>query len=148
MSQELLVALVAGPLGGLVVFVAKWLLDRRTAKANVEKVEAEAEKTEAETGLAVDQRWERWTEKLEARVAGAEREANDLKDQVAKLNGRVTELEKSLHAAESLNASLKRLLSSVTRWALTLKDELLKVGGTVPAMPADVEFALTTLEPE
>jgi len=124
---------LAGVLGGIGVVLIKWLLDRRPANATVEK-------TEAEAGLTIDQRWKRWSENLEERLAEAEKKVSALTD-------RVTDLERSLSVSEAQVTSLTRLLRSVVRWALTLKDELLKAGGIVPPMPSDVEVALTTLEP-
>lgn len=118
-------ALIAGPLGAIAVLVAQWLITRR--KAN------------AETGLTIDQRWERLADEYGSRLAKAEADVRGLKD-------RVTELEHSLHASERQVARLKQLLSSLARWALTIKDELIRAGGTVPAMPIDVETALTALD--
>jgi predicted nuclease with TOPRIM domain len=117
--------LIAGPGGAAGVLALKWMIERR--------------RNNAETGLTIDQRWEKWSERLEERVTIAEREVTTLKD-------RVSELEDSLHASERQVVRLKQLLSSLAKWALTLKDELLKAGGSVPAMPLDVETALTALD--
>jgi len=146
MDQALTAGLITGPLGALVVLLVQWLLGRR--------------KNNAEVGLTIDQRWERWANELTERLAKAddrlkaadERQTRTderlekAEGDVETLKGRVTELERSLSLAEQQVASLRALLRSVTRWALTLKDELLKAGGTVPLMPADVETALTTLD--
>lgn len=124
MSPEL-VGVIAGPLGAASVLVLKWIFDRR--------------RNAAETGLTIDQRWERLADEYGERMTAAERALDGLKVKVA-------ELEKSLHASEADNHSLRKLLRSTVRWALTLRDEAIRLGGTIPQMPIDVEFALTTLD--
>lgn len=120
-------ALIAGPLGGLVVIVIKALFDRRGRAANAEKTEAEADSIV---------------------LGGYERYVGSLETRLARLEERVQALEKALHLSEAEVRGLRKLLRSTVRWALTLRDEIARQGGTVPQMPADVELALTTLDPE
>lgn len=125
-------ALIAGPLGGLAVLIVKWLLDRRVSQATVEKTEAEAEKVTAEAGSIIQAGYEKYTAALELRLES--------------LEVRVTTLEEALHASEAQVRGLTRLLRSTVRWALTLRDEVIRLGGAVPEMPSEVELALTTLD--
>lgn len=119
--------------GAIAVLLLKWLLiDRRTARASATKIEAEA-------GDVIDQRWERLTDEYGERLGKAE-------EKVEGLARRVEELERDLHAERAQTRQLSRLLRSTVRWALTLRDEVVRLGGTVPPMPVDVEFALTTLD--
>lgn len=133
MNDNLVTALIAGPGGAIVVLLVQSLINRRNNEAAVEKTEAETEKTEAETASLIQ--------------AGYERYIGSLEDRFEKLEKRVKDLETALHASEAQVRGLNRLLRATMRWALTLRDELVRLGGEVPTMPADIEFALTTLDP-
>ncbi|HET7689346.1 MAG TPA: hypothetical protein VFK41_03140 [Nocardioidaceae bacterium] len=122
-----------GGAGAVIVLLLKYLLvDRRTSRAS-------ASKTEAEAGDVIDQRWERLADEYGERLEKAEAK-------VEALTTRVEDLEDALKAEKDQNRALSRLLRSMARWALTLRDEVVRLGGTVPPMPVDVEFALTTLD--
>lgn len=125
MNEATYVAAIAGPGGAIAVLLLRGWLERR--------------KNAAEVGLTIDQRWERLAEGVTDRLEAAEEE-------VSKLKERVTQLEEDLHTSQRQVSKLTGLLRTTLRWALTLRDEVMKAGGAVPAIPADVELALTTLE--
>lgn len=132
MDTAALSALVSAAAAVLVVLVGK-VFTRRTDKATAERTVAEAEKVEAEAGAIIQAGYEKYIVLLEERLN--------------RLEARVTDLETALRAEQAQTRSLTRLLRSTIRWALTLRDEVIRLGGEVPATPADVELALTTLEP-
>ena len=118
--------------GAVIVLLVKYLLvDRRASRAS-------ATKTEAEAGDVIDQRWERLADEYGSRLEKAE-------SRVEALAKRVDDLETALRTEKDQNRALSRLLRSMARWALTLRDEIVRLGGTVPPLPVDVEFAVTTL---
>ena len=73
-------------------------------------------------------------------------EIKELRADVKDLRADVTRLEGSLSEAEARVKVQASLLRSVCRWALLLRDELLRLDGNVPPMPPDVEAAITSLE--
>ena len=96
-------------------------------------------KDDAETGLTIDQRWERYTDQLEERLG--------------KLEGRVTELETEretlLERVKGLVAEVdhyRRIARSMARHVLRLRDALAATGADVPTLPTDVEDALTVID--
>jgi len=115
----------------LVLLVGK-LVNRRTDQANADKTTAEARKAGAEAGAIIQTGYEQYVKSLELRVAG--------------LEGRVLQLEGALHAERAQVNSLTKLWRSTVRWSLTLRDEVIRLGGDVAPMPADVEHALTTID--
>ena len=134
MTETIWVALIAASGGAIVNPLLGFLTGRR--KAN-----AEADKTTAETRGTVAEQWRLWSVHQDKRIEG--------------LEGRVETLETDLKQERTESGGLRdqveiqsRLLRSVCRWALSLKDELLRVGGRIPPMPVDVEAALTSLDPE
>lgn len=73
---------------------------------------------------------------------------------IDRLEGRVEVLEQELEeeratnkALEALNTRQASMLTALVRWAILLRDEVMRHGGTVPAAPVDVEAALTNLNP-
>lgn len=127
MTEQTLITLIVA-VGGptVVLLIAKWL---NRAKDTVE------------VDVSVSEQWRLW--------------ADELKKRVDRLEQKVADLENALASEEATNLKLRaqvayqsKLLRSVVRWALTLKDELVRAGEPVPLMPADVETALTSLDTE
>lgn len=139
-TSAVIAAVVSGGVTVLVL-VLNHLFGQRKEAATVELTEAEAEKIEAERDALVQAGLERYIDRLEQREQLRE-------DRLEALEQRVAELEEALRVERAQTRNLSRLLRSTCRWALTLRDEVLKLGGGVPPMPADVEFALTTLDAE
>ena len=83
--------------------------------------------------------WQEWSSALQTRVDALEEDVEELKTALA----REEATNKDLRAQIDYQ---KQLLRSLVRWAITLRDELLRVGGSVPPTPVDVESALTTLD--
>jgi hypothetical protein len=124
----LVTAVVAPALTLLLQRALSWRNDR--AKAGADEAVAEA---------SVAEQWQAWSAHQGQRIAA--------------LEARVSTLETALADERAENGNLRaqvevqsRLLRSVCRWALLLRDELLKAGGVVPATPVDVEAALTSLD--
>ena len=125
MNNALWLAILSGPAWITADKVIGWLRNRR--------------KDNAEAGLAVDQRWERYTDQLEQRLG--------------KLEGRVTELEKEretlLERVKGLIAEVdhyRRIARAMARHVLRLRDALANADTEVPALPAEVEDALTVID--
>jgi chromosome segregation ATPase len=121
----LAVAAVTGPFAILADRLVTWARSRR--------------KDNAEVGLTVDQRWERYTDQLE--------------DRLNRLESRVTELEADLDRerdrAKGLEAEVDRYRSiarSLLRHVLRLREALGKTDVEVPTIPQDIEDALTGID--
>lgn len=139
-SDTVVAALVSGGIT-LLVLVLNRVFGRRREEAAADLTEAEALKVDAEAAAIVQAGLERYIDRLEERDRVRD-------ERMANLELRVDELEEALRVERAQTRNLSRLLRSTCRWALTLRDEVLKLGGVVPPMPADVEFALTTLDAE
>lgn len=127
MTEQLLITLIVAVAGPTVVL----LVSKRLTRA----------KDTVDVDASLSAQWRLW--------------ADELKNRVDRLEQKVADLETALASEEATNLKLRtqvayqsKLLRSVVRWALTLKDELVRSGGTVPLMPADVETALTSLDTE
>lgn len=125
-----IVATIASP---VLLLVLQRGLSWRSDQARADVDEATADATTSAAWEKFSARLEADVDKLRKRIVDLEAEVGRLKDSLSEANTRV-----------QIQASLLR---SVIRWALLLRDELLKVDGHVPPMPPDVEAAITTLEP-
>jgi hypothetical protein len=101
-----------------------WPSREEAAKAKVDEVTADATAAGA---------WQTLYVELKHRVDGLESEVKALQSSLSEANDRVK--------VQVL------LLQSVTRWALQLRDELMRHGFPVPSPPPEVEDALTNLSP-
>lgn len=132
MDPELRYALITA-----IVAPALTLLLQRALSWRTDKAKAGADEAVAEASVA--EQWQAWSTHQGNRIAA--------------LETRVSTLESALADERAENGNLRaqvevqsRLLRSVCRWALLLRDEVLKAHGTVPATPVDVEAALTSLD--
>lgn len=118
MSDQVVGILIASLVSPLVLLLLTRVLGRRR-----ESVETEG---------AVAAQWQAWSAELKERVVA-------LEDDVA-------ELKKSLDAERDKNERQSRLMRSLVRWAILLRDEVIRLGGNVPPAPVEVEAAMTNLE--
>lgn len=118
MTDAAWIALASGSGSALIVQLVLWLRNRR--------------KEDAETGLTVDQRWQKWADQLEARVKALEDERETLLERVKALVAEVDHY--------------RRVARAMARHVLRLRDALAAAGADVPVMPADVEDALTVID--
>lgn len=96
-------------------------------------------KDSAETGLTVDQRWERYADQIETRMKSLEHRVDELE----------ADLEQARDRVKGLTAEVDRykaIAKSLSRHVLRLRDALARAGGTLPAIPADIENALTVID--
>lgn len=105
----------------LLMLLATKLVNRRGDRARDDKAELEAEVSRLS-----------YVQALELRVAG--------------LETRVEQLERERDAERAQVRALKQLWRSTIKWAIELRDQVIALGGDAPAMPSDVEQALTTLD--
>ena len=129
-------AATGGALVAIVGPIALALI-KRALPSRTETAEARAGEAQADATAAGE--WRELYDKLKAEVT-------ELKGETADLRSRVAELESSLSEAEARVKVQASLLRSVCRWALLLRDELLRLDAAVPPMPPDVEAAITSLE--
>ena len=136
MNESLWSALIGGALVAIVGPVVLALI-KRALPSRTETAEARADEANANASAA--EQWQAWSTHQAQRITA--------------LEDRVSTLESALTAEREENGNLRvqneiqsRLLRSVCRWALLLRDELLKAGGAVPPTPVDVEAALTSLD--
>ena len=132
MPESVILAILAIIGGSIIGPSVQKILSRRgdDAKAKVDEVTADA---------SAAAEWQALYAQLRTDVDNQRIEIADLRADVLKLTEQLTDSE----VRNKLQASLLR---SVCRWALLLRDELLRLGAHVPAMPPDVEAAFTTLE--
>lgn len=123
-SDALIVAAISGPVAVAARDAVVWIRNRR--------------KDQAEAGLTVDQRWERYADSQDERIT--------------RLEERVTETERELKherdRSKGLTAEVdryKRIARSLLRHVIRLREELGKASGEVPDLPPDVEDALTAI---
>ena len=119
MSEAVTVALIAGPLGAATTLLLGRWLGRRRDSVEIDDLVAE--------------KWKEWADELEKRVA--------------KLEHDLAEERKANANLQHQNERLRRLLTSLIRWAIQMRDALIQLDSDVPPAPADVEEALTTLYP-
>lgn len=117
--NEIVIAVIAGPLGAVVTLLLSKALGSRRDKAEVDAL--------------LSERWEAWSEHQDKRIAA--------------LETKVSGLESDLSSAQDKNRAQASLMSSLIGWALQLRDEVLKLGGHPPAAPPEVQAALTSLDP-
>lgn len=93
-----------------------------------------------DSAASVAAQWQGWASELKGRVAALEDDVKELKDALA------SERQANLELAAQ-NRRKSALLKKLVRWSMLLRDEVIRLGGTVPRPPVEVEDALTTLEP-
>ena len=96
-------------------------------------------KDETENEASVASQWQAW--------------AHEQGERIEKLEHRVSDLEAALVVERETNARLSAqnqrqgaMLTSLVRWAILLRDEVIRLGGDVPAAPIEVESAMTNLD--
>lgn len=124
-SDAFYIAAATGPAAILLDRLIGWLRNRN--------------RDEVEVGVLLDQRWERYVNRLDKRV-----------DQ---LESRIVELEGQLNTwrarAEALTGEVdryKRMAKSLLRHVIRLRDALSSSAGEPPELPADIEELIVTLD--
>lgn len=132
MTDSIWSALIGGAIVAIVGPVILKLLSRRgdDAKAKVDETAADA---------TAAGEWQELYKQLRTDVDAQRIEIADLRAAVLKLTDQLTD-------SEVRNKLQAGLLRSVCRWALLLRDELVRLGAHVPPMPPEVEVALTSLD--
>lgn len=126
-SEPVQVALVLSTVGPAVLFA-------------LTRVFGGKKKDDVDSAAKVAQMWEALVDGLTTRVGNLESDVADLK----------TALADERAAGQGLkdkNDKLSGLLTDLMRWAILLRDEIIRMGGNVPPAPSAVESALTNLEP-
>lgn len=75
------------------------------------------------------------------RQARQEQERRDIEDRAnakAQVDGQIEELNRRITSLTSQVAEWKRLARTIARWATTMRDEILRLNGTVPATPDEL----------
>lgn len=150
MSEAIIIAVLAAVGGGAVAALIGGIFQRPKTKAEVGKLVAEE-------GRTIDQRWKEWADELEqklaneraehaAEITGFKERLSAVEDRLVKSDGRVQELETELAEAREEIARLQRQVAterdvtrSIVGWAFALRDEIRRLGGSVPDAPARVE---------
>lgn len=119
MSESVIVALIAGPVSAVLTLLLTKALGRRRDDVEVDALLAE--------------RWEKWSQHQDKRIADLEKDVADLRS--------------DLTSERDKNRRQASLMTSLIGWALQLRDEVLRLGGHPPVAPAEVQAALTSLDP-
>lgn len=125
LTDAVIVAAVSGPLAILIDRGIGWARTRRHA--------------DAEAGLTVDQRWERYADTLEERLNGLE----------TRLKGVEADRRTERDRSRALTAEVdyyRSVARSLLKHVMRLREELGKAGGTVPTLPADIADAVAVSE--
>lgn len=125
MSDAVLVAALTGPGVLAIDRLISWWRNRR--------------KDAAETGLTVDERWEKLADKYEERITKLETKVRDLEDERRRDREQIKGLEAEVDRYRNIARSL-------LRHVVKLRDALAKAHAEVPDMPPDVEDALTSID--
>lgn len=124
-SEAVYVAAATGPVAILLDRLISWIRNRN--------------RDEVEVGLILDQRWERYADRMDKRVDDLERRIDELD----------TDLQRERHRAEALSAEVdryRRIARSLVRHVIKLRDALAAATSEAPELPADIEEAITTLD--
>lgn len=84
--------------------------------------------------------WKDWSKEQTDRIVA-------LEEDVAELKTALAEEQSTNKALQGKNDRLSAMLTDLIRWAILLRDEVIRLGGNVPPAPSAVESALTNLEP-
>lgn len=125
MSDAVLIAIVTGPAVLVIDRLITWLRNRS--------------KDDAEAGLTIDERWQKLTDKYEARIGELEARVGRVEDDLRREQARAKGLEAEVDRYRSIARSL-------LRHVVKLRDALAKANAEVPEMPVEVENALTSIE--
>lgn len=82
--------------------------------------------------------WEKWAEEQGERIKSLESRVGDLEQALAEERATSEDL-------RTQNGRLSTLLTDLVRWAILLRDEVIRLGGSVPPAPVAVESALTNM---
>lgn len=124
-EQGTILAAAAAALGAALNQAIQWVRGRKGDAAN--------------TGLAVDERWQKYADNLEERLGHLEQ----------RLDAVEQELERERSRAKRLTDELERykdLAKSLARHVLRLRDALNRATGNAPPIPPDIEEALTVID--
>lgn len=121
MTEALILAFIAAMSGGAAAAVIGGFFQRP-------KTRAESKKIAAEAGELIEQRWQKWAEKLEERVN--------------ELEGRLEERDKEIDALRWALDREKIVTRLVIAWALVMRDEIRRLMGVVPDPPPEVQAYL------
>ena len=126
MTEPVQIALIASVVGPAVLVALNKMVGRR--------------RESREDSASVAAQWQAWSTEQTRRIDALEQDVIDLK--------------KSLAAEQLRSASLQEqnrrqatMLTALIRWAILLRDEVIRMGGKVPPAPVEIETAMTTLEP-
>ena len=117
---------VAASVGGAIVAAINWLRSRR--------------KDAAEADLTVGQTWQEIVTELRTDIADLRSRIDVLEDDLA------TERAETQRQRNEINR-YRGIIRSLMRHVLRLRDELSKANAEVPPLPADVEDAMTDVDP-
>ena len=167
MNDVLIVGILAAVGGGAIAALISGLFQSP-------KTKAEAAKLLAEQGQTIDGRWQKLSDELEERLGKERQEHREAIEELrvagqrdtAALNARLEAVEKKLQESEEDRMRLReelaraeetivrvrrdlkaerRMTRMVIMWAITLRDEVVRLGGTLPEVPKAVEDYLTEM---
>lgn len=147
MNEAAIVAAIAGPVAIAMDRGLSWLTNRGKSRADNNKVDSDSAKVDAEAGLAVDKRWENWADNLDAQLKTQGKELGTLRDRVVDLEDALYGERRRVRELLAEVERVKGIARSLALHAGRLREELVAAGGPASALPAEVEAALTTLEP-
>jgi hypothetical protein len=122
---------------------------KRQLPSRVETAEAKVD--EATADATASGAWQKFAAVLQADMdvmrGRMQADVDSMRGRITSLESEVAALRSSLHEADKRVQLQAVRLQSVTRWALLLRDEVIRLGGDIPPPPPEIEDALTNLSP-
>lgn len=138
-TQVLIVAILAAVGGGAISALINGLFSSPKNRAEVGKLVAEE-------GRTIDERWKGWAEELEERITSMETELKLARGVNDDLRTQLTEVQTDLTKTQNLLRKEQAVTRNLIGWAFAMRDEIRRLGGSIPGAPTDVEDFIAGLE--
>lgn len=138
-ATALVIAVLAAIGGGAIASLISGLFSRPKSRAEVGKLVAEE-------GRTIDERWKSWAEELEERIVSMETELKMTRGVNDELRTQLTEVQTQLTKTQNLLRREQAVTRNLIGWAFAMRDEIRRLGGSIPGAPTDVEDFIAGLE--
>lgn len=100
-----------------------------------------------DSAASVVTQWKDWSHEQGQRILAERLRVDALEHRIDDLEKDLADERESNRVLTQRNERQSSMLTSLIRWAILLRDEIVRLGGQVPPAPVEVENALTTLDP-
>lgn len=138
-TQALIIAVLAAVGGGAIASLISGLFSRPKNRAEVGKLVAEE-------GRTIDERWKSWADELEERLSLVEGELRLARGVNDDLRKQLAEVQNQLVKTQQLLRREQKVTRNLIGWAFAMRDEIRRLGGSIPGTPTDVEDFIAGLD--